>query len=131
MTGMGFTPLSPPEVSSPAELSALHSVIREQQLAIEGLETSRRELESVVECLLLERKRSANGRRTDADGSGLSKRELEVLRLMVAGKSSKEMAAELGISFKTAMTHRANIMTKMNVHETASVVREAFRRGLV
>lgn len=60
----------------------------------------------------------------------LSKRERQVLALMVAGKSSKQIAAELGISFKTAVTHRASIMGKMEVHEIASVVREAIRRGL-
>jgi len=61
----------------------------------------------------------------------LSKREHQVLSLIVAGKSSKEIAAELGISFKTAVTHRASIMSKLDVHEIASVVREAIRRGLV
>jgi DNA-binding CsgD family transcriptional regulator len=61
----------------------------------------------------------------------LSKRERQVLTLIVAGKSSKEIAAELGISFKTAVTHRASIMSKLDVHEIASVVREAIRRGLV
>ena len=60
----------------------------------------------------------------------LSKRERQVLALIVAGKSSKQIAAELGISFKTAVTHRASIMSKMEVHEIASVVREAIRRGL-
>jgi DNA-binding CsgD family transcriptional regulator len=60
----------------------------------------------------------------------LSKRERQVLALIVAGKSSKQIAAELGISFKTAVTHRASIMGKMEVHEIASVVREAIRRGL-
>jgi FixJ family two-component response regulator len=51
--------------------------------------------------------------------------------LIVAGRSSKQLAVELGISFKTAVTHRASIMSKMEVHEIASVVREAIRRGLV
>jgi DNA-binding CsgD family transcriptional regulator len=60
----------------------------------------------------------------------LSKRERQVLTLIVAGKSSKQIAADLGISFKTAVTHRASIMSKMEVHEIASVVREAIRRGL-
>ena len=64
------------------------------------------------------------------DHGGLSKRERQVLALIVAGKSSKRIAAELGISFKTAVTHRASIMSKMEVHEIASVVREAIRRGL-
>jgi DNA-binding CsgD family transcriptional regulator len=64
-------------------------------------------------------------------GNALSRREQQVLSLIVAGKSSKEIAAELGISFKTAVTHRASIMSKLDVHEIASVVREAIRRGLV
>ncbi len=59
----------------------------------------------------------------------LSKRERQVLALMVAGNSSKQIATALGISFKTAVTHRASIMSKMDVHEIASVVREAIRRG--
>ncbi|HEY2013560.1 MAG TPA: LuxR C-terminal-related transcriptional regulator [Bryobacteraceae bacterium] len=113
----------------PEEL-ALHSVILAQQAAIEGLEASRRELESIVEHLLSATHRIPNRETTDG-GNSLSKRETEVLALMVAGKTSKEIAAQLGISFKTAVTHRANIMSKMNVHETASVVREAIRRGLV
>ncbi len=61
----------------------------------------------------------------------LSKREKQVLNLIVAGKTSKQIAAELGISFKTAVTHRSSIMSKLDVHELASVVREAIRRGLV
>jgi DNA-binding NarL/FixJ family response regulator len=69
--------------------------------------------------------------KTKSAGQGLSKREQQVLCLIVAGKSSKEIAAELGISFKTAVTHRASIMSKLDVHEIASVVREAIRRGLV
>jgi DNA-binding CsgD family transcriptional regulator len=76
-------------------------------------------------------KASVNG--TDGNHPGydqLSKRERQVLALIVAGKSSKQIAAELGISFKTAVTHRASIMGKMEVHEIASVVREAIRRGL-
>lgn len=64
-------------------------------------------------------------------GQSLSRRERQVLGLIVGGKSSKEIAAELGISFKTAVTHRASIMGKLDVHEIASMVREAIRRGLV
>jgi len=61
----------------------------------------------------------------------LSRREHQVLTLIVQGKTSKEIAAALGITFKTAVTHRASIMSKLDVHEIASVVREAIRRGLV
>ena len=122
--GAGVKSIGPPDPIG------LHSVIQEQQAAIETLEAGRRELESIVE-RLLPAVAPAKPQKPTNGAKGLSKREIQVLHLMVAGKSSKEMAAELGISFKTAMTHRANIMTKLKVHETASVVREAIRRGLV
>ena len=60
-----------------------------------------------------------------------TERRRAFVALMVDGKTSKEIGAQLGISFKTAVTHRASIMSKLDVHETASVVREAIRRGLV
>jgi DNA-binding NarL/FixJ family response regulator len=47
------------------------------------------------------------------------------------GKSTKEAAAVLGISVKTAECHRSRLMRKLDVHETASLVRHAIRRGLV
>jgi len=123
-----------------SSLDPLHSVIREHQAALEELESSNRELESVLEHLLPFRRNHENGSPAAPHGrqptavpahNGLSKRERQVLVLMVDGKTSKEIAAELGISFKTAVTHRASIMSKLDVHETASVVREAIRRGLV
>jgi DNA-binding NarL/FixJ family response regulator len=108
---------------------SLETVIREQQAALKELEASNRELVSVIEHLLTWRK--APQAQAAGKPSGLSKRELQVLALMVAGKTSKEIGTELGVSFKTAVTHRASIMTKLEVHETASAVREAIRRGLV
>jgi DNA-binding NarL/FixJ family response regulator len=72
-----------------------------------------------------------DGRHAKNSHNGLSRREFQVLHLIVDGKSSKEIAVELGISFKTAVTHRTSIMSKLDVHEIASVVREAIHRGLV
>lgn len=123
-----------------SNLDPLHSVILEHQAALEELESSNRELQSVLEHLLPFRRNREDGNPVASRGPqptagparhGLSKREVQVLVLMVEGKTSKEIAAQLGISFKTAVTHRASIMSKMDVHETASVVREAIRRGLV
>jgi DNA-binding NarL/FixJ family response regulator len=61
----------------------------------------------------------------------LSPRELEVLRKVVEGKSTRQIAADLGIAFKTAACHRAKLMVKLNVHETASLVRRAIELGFV
>jgi PAS domain S-box-containing protein len=61
----------------------------------------------------------------------LTERERQVLVLIAEGKSTKEAAARLGISYKTADSHRSRILEKLGVHETASMVRYAIRAGLV
>jgi len=61
----------------------------------------------------------------------LTPRERQVLQLVAEGKTTKEAAATLQISVKTAETHRTRIMEKLNVHETAGLVRYAIRRGII
>jgi DNA-binding NarL/FixJ family response regulator len=63
--------------------------------------------------------------------SGLTVRELEVLKLIVAGKSNKEIAADLDLSANTVAVHRANIMDTLGIHKTAELVVYAIRSGLV
>lgn len=63
--------------------------------------------------------------------SGLTARELEVLQHIVAGKSNKEIATELGLSANTVGVHRANIMDRLGIHKTAELVVYAIRNGLV
>ena len=61
----------------------------------------------------------------------LTSRERQVLQLISEGKSTKDVACLLGISIKTAESHRARLMHKLDIHETASLVRYAIRRGLI
>jgi DNA-binding NarL/FixJ family response regulator len=61
----------------------------------------------------------------------LTAREREVLQLVSEGRTTKEVASALGISVKTAETHRTRLMRKLNVHETAGLVRYAIRRGII
>jgi two-component system response regulator NreC len=61
----------------------------------------------------------------------LTMRERQVLQLIAEGKSTKDTASLLGISIKTAESHRTRLMQKLGIHETASLVRYAIRRGLV
>lgn len=61
----------------------------------------------------------------------LSTRELEVLQLIVHGKSNKEIAVVLGLSVNTVSVHRANIMQTLQIHNTAALVVYAIRTGLV
>jgi DNA-binding NarL/FixJ family response regulator len=60
----------------------------------------------------------------------LTSREREVLQCIAEGQTTKEIAACLGLSIKTAESHRINLMRKLDMHETASLVRYAIRRRL-
>jgi DNA-binding NarL/FixJ family response regulator len=61
----------------------------------------------------------------------LTTRELEVLQLIVHGKSNKEIAIVLSLSVNTVAVHRANIMQTLGIHNTAELVVYAIRQGLV
>jgi DNA-binding NarL/FixJ family response regulator len=61
----------------------------------------------------------------------LTTRELEVLQLIVNGKSNKDIASVLGLSANTVAVHRANIMQTLGLHNTAELVVYAIREGLV
>lgn len=61
----------------------------------------------------------------------LTARETEVLQLIAEGKANKQTAVELGISSKTVEKHRHNLMTKLKIHDTASLTRHAIEIGLI
>lgn len=67
----------------------------------------------------------------DEELARLSDREREVLQLVAEGKSSKEIAHILGVSVNTVESHRKHIMEKLDLHNTAAIVRFAVRKGLV
>jgi DNA-binding NarL/FixJ family response regulator len=62
---------------------------------------------------------------------GLTARELEILQLIVDGKSNKEIATQLKLSANTVAVHRANMMDALGIHKTAELVVYAIRNGLV
>jgi DNA-binding NarL/FixJ family response regulator len=61
----------------------------------------------------------------------LSPRERQVLQLVAEGKTTKEIAQILDVSVKTADSHRGRLMKKLDIHETAGLVRYAIRRGVI
>ncbi len=61
----------------------------------------------------------------------LTPREREILQLIAEGRATKQIAETLGISVKTAETHRTNLMRKLDLHSTADVVRYAIRNQIV
>ena len=61
----------------------------------------------------------------------LSSREVEVLQLIAEGQPNKQVAAELGVSFKTVDKHRQHLMSKLNIHDVAGLTRYAIAEGIV
>ncbi len=61
----------------------------------------------------------------------LSSREAEVLQLIAEGKPNKQVAAELGVSFKTVDKHRQHLMAKLNIHDVAGLTRYAISAGII
>jgi DNA-binding NarL/FixJ family response regulator len=66
----------------------------------------------------------------EAHAQCLSKREVEVIRLIIAGNTSCEIGERLFISEHTVRTHRKNILRKLNIHKTTQLIRYAFSSGL-
>ena len=69
--------------------------------------------------------------KTDYSSDPLSGRERQVLQLVAEGNTTKKVASLLGLSVKTAESHRTRIMEKLDIHETAGLVRYAIRRGII
>ena len=69
--------------------------------------------------------------RSEFPADPLAPRERQVLQLIAEGKTSKEVAALLGLTVKTAESYRSRIMDKLDVHDTAGLVRYAIRQGLI
>jgi DNA-binding NarL/FixJ family response regulator len=77
--------------------------------------------------LVIETSRAVDG----PDAKPLSGKERQVLQLVAEGMSTKAIAEVLSISVKTAESHRTRIMQKLDIHDTASLVLYAIRRGII
>ncbi len=69
--------------------------------------------------------------KTDLPADPLTPREREVLQLIAEGKRTKDIAGLLGVSVKTVESHRTRLMEKLDIRQTAGLVRYAIRRGLI
>jgi DNA-binding NarL/FixJ family response regulator len=74
---------------------------------------------------------AVNGCLTTPFKSVLTERESEVLCLMAEGLTTRDIARQLGIGFKTVRSHRSHILTKLGVGTTVSAVRWAIREGMI
>jgi DNA-binding NarL/FixJ family response regulator len=69
--------------------------------------------------------------KTDVAADPLTPRERQVLQLIAEGNTTKEVARQLNISFKTAESHRNHVMKKLDIHDVAGLVRYAIHQGLL
>ena len=128
LTGM------PGQPSVPEALSAgVRGLVLKTELAEDLVEAVREVARGVmyVSPLYSQATASPTAPLSQAPGRPLSPREREVLRLIAEGLTTKEVAARLGISVKTAEGHRERIAAKLQVHGTAALVLYAVRAGLV
>ena len=84
--------------------------------------------EIVLDGFLSTRSQRQQGGRAEAR---LTPRETEIIRLLAEGKANKEVAALLGITVRTAETHRSRVMLKLDLHSLADLIHYAIRQGLV
>jgi len=101
--------------------------------AVESLRRNKTFFTSRVSQIVLNSHLKGDSRPSDSDSAGtrLTPRQREVVQLLAEGNSSKEVAVALDLSVKTADTHRANIMRKLNLHSVAEVVRYAIRNEII
>jgi DNA-binding NarL/FixJ family response regulator len=110
-----------------------------KQTSSENLATAIREVEKgnsfyshSVSKRIQDRSRKSQERGTSKKGSNrLSSREVEVLQLIAEGKPNKQVATELGVSFKTVDKHRQNLMNKLDIHDIAGLTRYAIAEGII
>jgi DNA-binding NarL/FixJ family response regulator len=104
---------------------------RDLVAAVDALRRNKTFFTSRVAQMILDGYLKGDTRHDDGDGAGdrLTPRQREIVQLLAEG--SKEVAVALGLSVKTAETHRANIMRKLDCHSVSEVVRYAIRNNII
>lgn len=101
--------------------------------AVEAIRRNKTYFTARVAQMVLDGYLDKKPRTTEADvpASRLTPRQREIVQLLAEGKSSKEVAVALNLSVKTAETHRANIMRRLNCHSVSELVRYAIRNNII
>jgi DNA-binding NarL/FixJ family response regulator len=101
--------------------------------AVDALRRNKTFFTPKVAQMVLEGYLDKNPKEVPAEGGyfRLTGRQREIVQLLAEGKSSKEVAGALGVSVKTAETHRANIMRRLDCHSVTALVRYAIRNHLI
>ncbi|MHC8406463.1 response regulator [Pseudomonas sp. TMB3-21] len=105
----------------------------ELEHALEALRNNERYLSPAIAHTVINQalSRSPANQQEPADGHNLTARQLEILRLIVRGKSTREIANGLGLSIKTVETHRSQIMKRLQIYDVAGLVLFAVREQII
>ena len=106
---------------------------RDLVVAVEALQHGRTFFTSKVAEMILNGylKKSKNPTATEPGASRITPRQREILKLLAEGKANRDIAVALGMSVKTAETHRAALMRRLNCHSIADLVRYAVRNKII
>ena len=108
--------------------SAVSSQLKE---AIRAVHQGHRYLSPAVAGELVELVSHGESLEGTTDYEKLTRRERQVFKLLAEGATSRDIARYLGVSLKTAITHRTNLMAKLDVHSRAELMRLALRWGVI
>ncbi len=105
----------------------------ELEHALEALRNNERYLSPAIAHTVINQALTRNQKSQPdvADSHNLTARQLEILRLIVRGKSTREIANGLGLSVKTVETHRAQIMKRLQIYDVAGLVLFAVREQII
>ncbi|WP_150772532.1 response regulator transcription factor [Pseudomonas fluorescens] len=104
----------------------------ELEHALEALRNGERYLSPAIAHTVITQALTRNQKNPDpADSHNLTARQLEILRLIVRGKSTREIANGLGLSVKTVETHRSQIMKRLQIYDVAGLVLFAVREQII
>ena len=109
--------------------SAIHNL--HPELQADELIRHKEQLLSLVDTLQALNGDAPDGNSSDALHSKLSRREREVMSMLLSGQRLKEIAARLDISVKTVTTHRSRLMKKLRVEDNLGLYRYGIRQGLI
>ena len=107
------------------------SVSQQLKEAIRAVHQGLRYLHPLVADELVELVSHGASLTDDDDYERLTRRERQVFKLLAEGSTSRDIARYLGVSLKTAVTHRTNLMAKLGVHSRAELMRLALRWGVI
>lgn len=99
--------------------------------AVESLQKGKPYFTSKMSEVLLQSYLHPESTKAASASEPLTSREREIVQLIAEGKSTKEVASVLGISTKTAETHRTNLMRKLHIHSVSEIVRYAIRNHII